>query len=426
MRGGLSASATKATIAHGNANSRLHEVHQAEQKERRKNAKVRALYEVVAPEDEPEMFKSNLLGLVPEGLKGRTFWRGGGVGDLVELEGGDWEAKLGAELERLKVWHERREKDGKESYHKHTLKDSDLKRKTYETRPDHSRALEYLAAEKPASLVAEVLSSIRAEKIRLFEEIYRRKVSALGEHCDSGHYHNDIWSYSSEEKKVGDRTIIERGTFFREYGVGPGAARWDRHLRVLSELKMDTGVTGAVPRLLAADEKWALEQNKEPARDLRFMRALDSYVEKTLREVDAAAVDRAKREYGEFLADGYAKGELGVEKMLDRKEQMAALEEENKSLKRAVAMAVEFLQALVRLPAFEGLLKTSPLLEKLFHGLLAALGLGVKEPVKAPRVERLKTMAMKLERVMEDMGPPSMTMGKGKRRKKDTPSLPKF
>lgn len=417
-KGGLNQSANKATIAHGNPNSRVHEVHQAEQKERRAKAKTRVLYEDVVPEDAPEMFKSNLLGLVPPGMKGRTFWRAGGVGELVEMDGDEWERMMNAESERLKVWHERREeadkkesckamkdedpiaakiaaakvraaakllpahnenreKGGKVTYHKHRLKDSDLKRKTYELRPDHSRALEYLAAREPASLMDELLRSVRAEKVRLFEEIYGRKVLADGEHFDSGHYHNDIWSYSTQEKEVvGGKRVMERGTFLREYGVGPGAARWDRHLRVLADLGHDAAVTGAVPRLLAADAAQALKDNKEDARDLRFMRALDAFVEKKLRGIDLVVVERAKKEYGEWLLEGYKSGKLGVkESKTQRAAKLEEVEKEVGVLQGVIAVVRDFFVLLKDVPGLRGFLELFGLYDHYVRAL-EALGLG--------------------------------------------------
>lgn len=417
-KGGLDQSATRATVAHGNVNSWLHEVHQAEQKERKVKARRRVVYEDVVPEDEPDKFESNLLGLAPPGMKGRTFWREQGAGPLVEMDGGEWEAKMNAKGPLLKTWHEKRKraptkkkkrKPGEEfGYHPHKLKDSDLKRMTIELRPDHSRALEYLAAREPRSMMAELLSAVRAEKVRLFEEIYGRKVLAAGEHCDSGHYHNDIWHYSSEEMKVGDETVIIRGNFFRKYGVGPGAARWDRHLRVLGELGHDPAVTGALPLVVAEDEKNALRDNGEEARDLRFMRALDAFVEKALFEIDPVVVERAKKEYGDFLVEGYGKGELGVKGAKTRQQaKMEELEKEVGFLRGAVAVFREFLAVLVRLPGMDKVL-SSKAVAPLFQKVLMACGLGeAKEPkkpeMKGPDIaaasRRLKEQVKELEGV---------------------------
>jgi len=234
-----------------------------------------------------------------EEFTGRMFLRSGA--GLAEIEGPAWDSLRLAEEKRLSFWHEERERAGRVTYYKRRLKGSDLNHKTIELRPDHSRALEVLAASQPRSLVEEALSAIRAETIRLFEESYKRKVMAVGELRDSGNFRTEVWHFSSEETKLGDRTIIKKGTRFREYGVGPGLVRWDRQLRVLTDLGHDPAVMGAVPGIIESDAALALARNREPARDLALLRALDAFVEKTLRKIDLGVVGRAKVEFGEHL-----------------------------------------------------------------------------------------------------------------------------
>jgi len=318
------------------------------------------------------------------------------------------------EAKRLSVWHERREKNGKVTYHKKNLKQSDLKRKTIELRPDHSRVLERLAESQPQSLVAEALSAIRAEKIRLFEEIYKRRVIQAAEHCDSGHYHTDLWHFGAVAKTEGGREVIERGVFFREFGVGPGAARWDRHLGVLQELGHDPAVMGPVPGMIEANTAKALKQNGEAPRDLRLMRDLDAFVEKTLRGIDPIAVDQAKKEFGAHLLDGYAKAEIGVKKIDPRQEKIKKLEAENKALrdeKKALEWTLglvrDFLAAIARKPEFQKMLGLYPAIAKLFHAVLAGCGLELiktKRP-KNPKLEKMMEKTKELEKELEKTMP---------------------
>jgi hypothetical protein len=395
----LTGSASWGTVRHSSINSRLHQLHQVEQRARRRTRYI--AHKEVVDGTEPEKFQSNLLGLAPPGSKGRTFRRTGDC--LAEMDERAWEQALMDEAKRLSVWHERRERDGKVTYHRHKLKESDVKRKTVELRPDHSRALEVLAASQPKSLVKEALEAIRAEKVRLFELIYGRKVIQAAEHCDSGHYHTDLWNVGAVAKVEGGREIIERGTLFREFGVGPGAARWDRHLGVLQELGHDPAVMGAVPAVLEADAAKALDQNREPARDIRFMRALDSFVERTLRQIDPAAVDQAKKEYGEHLLDGYAKGELGLKKVDPKQEKIKKLEAENKRLTDALVRVGEFFAAIVRVRGFQKLIGLHPAVAKLFQAALAACGLELTKTKrqKNPKLERMKEKTKELEMLME-------------------------
>ena len=98
-------------------------------------------------------------------------------------------------------------------------------------------------------------------------------------------------------------------------------------------------------------------------------------------------------------------------------------------------MVAELLGALARVPGFSQVLKASAEVSALFHGVVGALSsVGVEVPVPEPEPEPepeparekpdLKALTMEMEKVLDDMELPSM--GKGKRRKKDTPSPPSF
>lgn len=214
---------------------------------------------------------------------------------------------------------------------KHARKETDLMRETIDLRPDHSRALQYmLGNRKMRRAVVNALDEIRREKIRLFEEIYGRRVVGVGEHPDSGQYHNDLWHTGIRSDLVTDSGALVEGkdasnvtggqskkvrlrNEFRQFGVSVGVASWDRHRAALEEFGADThSLMGEEIQIIVRNTETAEKQNGEPPRDLRLLNRLDAFVRERLEKIDPDLCRRANEEYVHWLKVGYGQGKLGL------------------------------------------------------------------------------------------------------------------
>ncbi len=427
-------SLSSVSVSHGVVSSKRHQDDVARQHLRKEDARRVKYVPVEVPDGVMiEPFCSDVSAI----SAGRN-WAIGGAGEE-EMSGDAWVEKVLACGRDLNWYHQKQSRKGNEGYYRRKIKDrqalgrrdkrgrmeSDLSRFTVDLRPDHSRALEkILRGSISRSMVEMALDDIRREKIRLFELIYGRRVEFCGEHPDSGQYHHDLWHSGISEKTVGGKVIRERVPF-RSFGVGVGVAAWDRHQSALGGDA--AAVMGETLRLVERNAGLAEKQNGEPARDLRFNRALDEFVGKRLRDLAPKLVQEAGKEYEEFLRRGYQEGKLGAKH--PKKETSVGL------LRGVLGMVAELLGALARVPGFSQVLKASAEVSALFHGVVGALSsVGVEVPVPEPEPEPepeparekpdLKALTMEMEKVLDDMELPSM--GKGKRRKKDTPSPPSF
>ncbi|MGB6221632.1 hypothetical protein [Haloferula sp.] len=188
-----------------------------------------------------------------------------------------------------------------------------------------------------------MIDEIRIEQVRLFELIYKRHAVCLGEHDDSGQFHNDIWHTGIYEKIVNDSGAVVSGKLsselpvqpggemtiryrqvFRRYGVSVGMTSFDRHRRALEDSHLPASIVmGWTAEVLERNSKSAAKIKRaksgtqmqvcEEARDLRMYSALDAFVTAKLRPLDPEIYDRAAAEYVAFLKTGYAEGKLGLE-----------------------------------------------------------------------------------------------------------------
>jgi hypothetical protein len=202
--------------------------------------------------------------------------------------------------------------------------------------------IEYLLKVGRRDDLLPVIDQIRMEMVRLFEEIYERYAICLGEHDDSGQFHNDIWSTGIYEENVTDSGAVVTGKanaevavkpgkektvrlrkLFRAYGVGVGMASFDRHRRALEEAGLSGAeVMGWTAEVLARNAEVAAGRKRakcavegqvcEEARDLRMYSKLDEFVAAKLKALDPQIYDRAAAEYVVFLNDGYAGKKLGL------------------------------------------------------------------------------------------------------------------
>ena len=337
---------------HGRQSSKLHADHQ---KQNKAKAQGKVVYTAHHERRDQPVFRSD----VSELSGGRNWMLTEGQWKLVV--GKKWDEDM-ALLEKayswyhqrqrrtcpggFKVYYTRRETNDRQALSPtdvHGRPGTDVLRKTVDLRPDHSRALEYLLRAGHREDLLPVIDEIRLEKVRLFELIYERYAISLGEHDDSGQFHNDIWNTGIREKIVTDSTAVVKGKpdkellvtpgkkmtarhrqLFRQYGVGVGMASYDRHLRALNEaglsgnkvmgftaevLERNAGLAAGRKRAKSAD----IGQICEQARDLRLYAELDAFVAAKLKALDPEIYGRASREYVEFLKTGYSEKNLGLE-----------------------------------------------------------------------------------------------------------------
>jgi hypothetical protein len=354
-------------IKHGVVSHPDHQLHQKQNKKRAAKGKKTAYlpYEIADPQGH-EPFKSD-VSLIGGGRnwivrRGRR---------LIALDGDTW-IEMMVRLGRANASYQGRQvRKGKVGYYRRKVRDrmqlsetdknlrpeSDVTRETIDLRPDHSRALSMLLRDaRHAHKLEPALAAIRAEKIRLFEEIYRRWVLGVGEHPDSGQYHHDLWHTGIRKTTVADDGGTEIGGLvaggatknvrlrepFRAYGVGVGVASWDRHRRALVEhgVKADE-IMGKTLEVLKRNSARALKQNNEEPRDLRMWKSLDEFVDRTFREIDPLVCDQARDEYVQWITTGYSESKLGVrldtKKERKLKERVASLEQEVAELKRELS-----------------------------------------------------------------------------------------
>ena len=240
-------------------------------------------------------------------------------------------AEQTARLSWYHQWQERKGQDG--SWRKRKIKDrakltardrrerpdSDVDRATFELRPDHSRAVQYLLEAGRGEEVRKLLLEARVKKCQLFEQIYGRTVTYGAEHNDSGQHHDDLWHDGIREVK--DDSIRKTGvrrkrTPHREYGVGPGVSAWARHEQVLrvycySHGRKHEEVMGKTVGAIKQSTAKAKEQNDTPPRDLEFYKQLDEWMGIGLAVLDMTLTKKATSEYAEHLINGYEQGLLG-------------------------------------------------------------------------------------------------------------------
>lgn len=327
--------ATYTARAHGNPNSKIHARDKISQTERKaRHAKGRFVF--VEGHQEGQIYPA-FESAFP-GLGNGYCWqvkRGedGKVVGIEPVDGETWEQKLAGQTARLSWYHQWQERKDKGSWKKRKIKDrakltardrrersdSDVERATFELRPDHSRAVQYLLEAGRETEVRELLRGARVKKCQLFEEIYGRTVTYGAEHSDSGQHHDDLWHDGIKEVK--DDAIRKTGirrerTLHREYGVGPGVSAWARHENVLGihcflRGKDHEQVMGETVDAIAQSTAKAKEQNGTPPRDLEFYKELDAWMGLELAILDMATLKKASSEYAEHLIQGYQQGLLG-------------------------------------------------------------------------------------------------------------------
>jgi hypothetical protein len=328
--------ATYTARAHGNPNSKIHARDKISQEERKTlHAKGRFVFvEGLHEGQKHPPFESEFPHLgngycwqVKRGEDGKVI-------GVEPMDGDTWEQRLADQTARLSwfhQWQERKDKGG--SWRKRKIKDrakltardrrerpdSDVERATFELRPDHSRAVQYLLEAGRGEEVRKLLLEARVKKCQLFEEIYRRTVTHGAEHSDSGQHHDDLWHNGIREIK--DDAIRKTGirrerTLHREYGVGPGVSAWARHQNVLRIHCLLRGkdhreVMGKTVDAIEQSTAKAEEQNGTPPRDLEYYKQLDEWMGLELAMLDMTLVKKATSEYAEHLIQGYEQGLLG-------------------------------------------------------------------------------------------------------------------
>jgi hypothetical protein len=425
---------------HGRLSSKTHSDHQNQNKA----WALRKVFHTAHCErkDQP-VFRSDVSSL----SKGRNWLLENGRWKLVA--GDKWDKGM-AEIEKEYSWHHQRQRRTSRSgikiyYTRRKINDrqtlsatdvhgrpkTDVLRKTIDLRPDHSRALEYLLLAGRRDDLFPVIDEIRLEQVRLFESIYRRSAICLGEHDDSGQFHNDIWNTGISEKSVADsnavikkvsgkeilvttgikRTIRHR-QLFRQYGVGVGMASYDRHLRALNEaalpgkevmgftaevLERNAGLAAGRKRARSAD----IGQIREQARDLRLYAEVDAFVAARLKALDPEIYSRASAEYVEFLKTGYKEKKLGLEddtievtnlkRRIQELERSAEIKRENSDGIRATIRAI--LEMLMEVPGVKTILENAAELWTRIVELAGKVGLNL---TNSPVIEPVETEGRKI------------------------------
>ncbi|MBN8710290.1 MAG: hypothetical protein BGO12_21370 [Verrucomicrobia bacterium 61-8] len=328
--------ATYTARAHGNPNSKIHARDKISQEERKaRHAKGRFVFVEGYHEGQKyPPFESEFPKLGNGYCWQVVRSKDGKVAGIEPVEGETWEQKLAEQTASLSWYHQWQERQGKDgSWRKRKIKDrakltardrrerpdSDVERATFELRPDHSRAVQYLLEAGREEEVRKLLLGARVKKCQLFEEIYGRTVTYGAEHGDSGQHHDDLWHDGIKE--VADDSIRKTGirrerTLHREYGVGPGVSAWARHENVLRihcllQGKDHREVMGKTVDAIEQSTAKAEEQNGTPPRDLEFYKQLDNWMGFELAILDMATMKRATSEYAEHLIKGYEQGLLG-------------------------------------------------------------------------------------------------------------------
>jgi hypothetical protein len=375
---------------HGVVSNKLHQIHQAQQKARLARKVKFIAVEIVEPGESYPPFRSDVTGV----SAGRNFVLEKSV--LKLLDGAEWLSRLRAAGREYSWHHQRQVRKGKVGYYKRNVKDreklsptdknareeTDIRRFTIDLRPDHSRAVQKILAAGMKDPLDGVLTEIRGEMVRLFEEIYGRRVLFVGEHPDSGQYHNDLWHGGIEEVEIedegavrgtgGEKRVVRRRTPYRAFGVGVGMDSFDRHRSALvdggmgeNDVKALMGLTlELINRNAAATQ---LQNKGEVPRDLRLNRALDEYVQRKLGELSPELAAEAGSEYLAWIEKGYRDGALGVQ------EKTTKVTEEVRELRKRVEELDKEVSSLWAIR--DGVMKFLPkLLERLGLAALRELG----------------------------------------------------
>lgn len=348
------ARATKHSVAHSDKNDKLHQTDVKKNKElkAKRRANPQEPRQAVPPEEEPK-FASDVSALKSHGCYRVV------NGDLVPMEGPEWQAAFWRVCLDLSWYHQLQKRKTKkgitESYKVRVIKDreklgktdkhhrpeTDVARETIDLRPDHSRAIQYMLEQGLKTEADVILAEARTLKIRLFEKIYRRWAIFLSDHDDSGQHHDDVW-HTGIEEDVNDvirgRDKNKRWVFrakrtrtpFVSYGVGIGAACWSRHFSALRDAgcprEHAEAFAGSTLAALDADALQVHERHQCKPRDVRLRSVLDRLVHRKLKKIAPAMVEKANREYAEFLEDNYRAGLIGVKK--SKRARIKALEAE--------------------------------------------------------------------------------------------------
>lgn len=291
---------------------------------------------------------------------------------------------------------------------KHSRPETDLLRETIDMRPDHSRVLQYLVEDGRKNDVFQILAEIQQHQIELFEEIYEgRKIVSEGEHVDSGQYHFDHWHTGIAESEVSDHgavvELLGEGlekdreekfmvngkkdrfrlrTPFSSYGVSDGMASFDRHRSALeSDGRNAKAIMGFTHAKLLSNIDFVKERNrkrleKKPhtrsediqdqevmPRDIRMWCQVDEFVDRKLRELDPNLCDKARKEYADWLQDGYELAKLGIREESLQVTKHKKRKHELENLKAAVRF---FLELIMKIPGVKQIIhdKTNPIAKK--------------------------------------------------------------
>lgn len=404
---------TRISVIHGFQDSWLHHIHAKESKERQRV--VHVAHEVLDGTDYPK-FKSDLTGLgngrnwirkdgeliITPGEK----W----VEEMFELiDDCSWyhqrmrnKIQKGDKKGKRKIRYAQRNINDRSKLSKtdkHSRPETDLLRETIDLRPDHSKVLENLVKSGRKDDLLRVLAEIQQHQIELFEEIYEgRKIVSEGEHVDSGQYHFDHWHHGIKECKVSDHGAVvelvgdgpdkdksekllvngKEETFrlrtpFSGYGVSDGMASFDRHRSALeSDGRNAKSIMGFTHEKLLGNIELVQEKNKkrlekkEPKRsadiqdleimprDIRMWREVDEFVDSKLRELDPVLCDKARKEYADWIQNGYELEKLGIRKESLQVTKHKKRKHELEKLKAAVRTILELILAI---PGVIGLLK---------------------------------------------------------------------
>lgn len=335
--------------AHSNPNDPLHGIHKTQQQARKaRHAQGRFVFVEGRQEgDLYPVFESVLSDLgvgycwqVQRDEKGK-------ITGVNLMDGETWEKELAEQTARLSWYHQfQSRRDAKGSWRKRKIKDrsrltprdrrerpdSDVERATYELRPDHSRAIQYLIKANRKDDVRRLLARATAKKCQIFEKIYvGRKVTYGAEHSDSGQHHDDLWHTGIREVPdvaIRKTQVRRERTPHREFGVGPGISAWRRHEVVLESYcarrsRDYRNVMGDTVIAIEQSVEHAYKQNETFPRDIQFNEELDFWMDEELKILDERIVNLATSEYAEHLLQGYEQGLLGrIRKETGREKQL--------------------------------------------------------------------------------------------------------